>query len=88
MSLDANLLISEECDAVKAMLVIKNKQYGNSALDPLRVFSKLGTAEQINVRLDDKLSRLARGTGETEDVELDIIGYLILKRVGKKLGVL
>ena len=41
--------------------------------------------EQIDVCLDDKLSRIARGTNfENEDPELDIIGYLILKRVAKK----
>ena len=40
--------------------------------------------EQIDVRLDDKLSRIMSGQGdEDEDVEQDIIGYLILKRVAK-----
>ena len=33
-----------------------------SALDPLRIFSKADTTEQINVRIDDKLSQIARGT--------------------------
>jgi len=36
--------------------------------------------------LDDKLSRIMRGHefGE-EDVEFDLVGYLVLKRVAKKL---
>lgn len=80
-------LIAAECDAVKAMLLAKNAAYGNSALDPVRVFSRADAGEQIRVRLDDKLSRLARGSGqETEDVEADIIGYLILLRVHRRLG--
>lgn len=84
--MNAQELIAAECEAVKAMLLAKNKAYGNSALEPLRVFSRAEPLEQINVRLDDKLSRLARGSGtETEDVEQDIIGYLILKRVAKKV---
>jgi hypothetical protein len=33
------------------------------------------------VRIDDKMSRLVRGEAAGEDVELDLIGYLILKRV-------
>lgn len=42
--------------------------------------------EQIRVRLDDKLSRLARGSAAGEDVELDLLGYLILLRVARKMG--
>lgn len=61
------------------MLKEKNKKYGNSALHPVRVFSKADAKEQLKVRLDDKISRLVRGTGDdTEDVYLDLTGYLIL----------
>lgn len=61
------------------MLKAKNKKYGNSALHPIRVFSKADAKEQIKVRLDDKISRLVRGnTEEDEDVYLDLTGYLIL----------
>ena len=64
---------------VRNMLIEKNAAYGNSALDPVRVFSKAGTAEQIKVRIDDKLSRIARGTEfPGEDVIDDLLGYLVL----------
>lgn len=59
-------------------LAQKNKAYGDSALDPLRVFSKASTTEQLRVRLDDKLSRLSRGAAAGEDAEVDMVGYLIL----------
>jgi hypothetical protein len=78
--------IAEECDAVKAMLMAKNEAYGNSALDPIRCFSKAPIDEQIKVRLDDKLSRLSRGHAAGEDVEQDIIGYLVLLRVHRRLA--
>jgi hypothetical protein len=78
-------LIGEECDAVKWMLLEKNKAYGNSALDPVRVFSRASSEEQILVRIDDKLSRIARGSAVGEDVILDLIGYLILLRVQRKV---
>ena len=78
-------LIAAECDAVKAMLLQKNHAYGNSALDPVRVFSKADTVEQILVRLDDKLSRIKRGTCSGEDVTSDLIGYLILLRVASRV---
>lgn len=77
--------IAAECDAVKSMLLVKNKAYGSSALDPLRIFSKASTEEQIRVRIDDKLSRLARGAAAGEDVESDLIGYLVLLRVQRRL---
>lgn len=86
--MDAQKLIAQECDEIKAMLLAKNLAYGNSALDPVRVFSRATTDEQIRVRLDDKLSRLSRGSGaETEDVIADILGYLVLLRVSQKLNI-
>lgn len=82
--IDTQNAIRAECDKLCEMLLAKNRAYGNSALEPLRVFSKSSTEEQILVRLDDKLSRLARGSGkETEDVISDILGYLILLRVAR-----
>jgi len=83
---DVAALIASECDAIKAMLLAKNAAYGNSALDPVRVFSKASTDEQIRVRLDDKLSRLMRGSNAGEDVEADIIGYLVLMRAHRALA--
>lgn len=82
----AQRLITEECDELKALLLAKNSAYGNSALDPVRIFSKADAAEQIRVRLDDKLSRIKRGSAAGEDVEKDILGYLILLRVLRKRG--
>ena len=67
-------------------LIEKNKQYGNSALEPVRIFSKADTGEQLKVRIDDKLSRLARGKGNTEDTVLDLMGYLVLLRVSENRG--
>lgn len=76
--------IAIECDLVKELLLKKNAAYGSSAFDPVRVFSKTDQVEQIKVRIDDKLSRLMRGTAAGEDVELDLIGYLILLRIAKR----
>ncbi len=68
-------------------LVMKNKSYGNSVLNPLRLFSKADDYEQLMVRIDDKLSRLERGNFEHEDrIELhkDLMGYhaLVLVKLG------
>ena len=79
-------LIADECDALKAMLLAKNIAYGNSALDPIRVFSRASNVEQILVRIDDKLSRLAHGSAAGEDVTLDLLGYIILLRIALRAG--
>ena len=72
-------------DEIVSTIVSKNEQYGDSALNPLRVFSRADRLAQIDVRIDDKLSRIARGNGKgNEDAELDLIGYLLLKRVAKR----
>lgn len=72
------------CDDIKGMLLDKNRAYGNSALDPVRIFSKCDPSEQIKVRIDDKLSRLINQSDKNDDKEdtlKDLIGYLILLHI-------
>jgi len=73
--------IRTECALVLDMLLAKNAAYGDSALNPVRIFSRADPVEQIRVRIDDKLSRMARGAAAGEDVVLDLIGYLVLLRI-------
>ena len=81
------VLIAKICDDIRDLLLRKNQAYGNSALEPIRVFSKANSCEQILVRIDDKLNRIKQGANilsEDEDVLQDLIGYLILLKVWKK----
>tara|TARA_R100000005_G_scaffold96214_1_gene81498 strand:+ start:3276 stop:3545 length:270 start_codon:yes stop_codon:yes gene_type:complete len=76
--------VAETAARVVNLLRIKNEQYGDSVQQPLRVFSKLDSQAGIRVRIDDKLSRLARGNDSIEsdiDIVDDLIGYLILLRM-------
>jgi hypothetical protein len=70
-----------ELSNIGAMLIAKNQRYGNSALDPVRIFSRADKREQIRVRIDDKLARLRNQEQDDEDAVLDLIGYLILLRL-------
>jgi len=65
------------------LLKQKNEAYGNTALNPPNIFSKLDSTEAICARLDDKLSRIKnRGINDkTEDTLDDIIGYLFLLKM-------
>jgi hypothetical protein len=77
--------IATTCDNLKELLLAKNRKYGNSALSPLRIFSKADVVEQIRVRIDDKLSRLANPQAdEDEDVIQDLLGYLVLLQIAQK----
>lgn len=79
------LAILNECNRLAAMLIEKNRSYGNSALDPVRIFSQADNVEQLKVRLDDKLSRFARGKEYQGDNDLDdLMGYLVLLSIAKK----
>jgi hypothetical protein len=70
------------------MLQEKNVAYGDSALDPVRIFSKSNAIEQLLVRVDDKLSRFARGTEYPGDNDIDdLIGYLVLLKIAKERNV-
>lgn len=67
--------------SVREMLQAKNTAYGDSALSPVRVFSRASAVEQLLVRIDDKLSRMRRGHAAGEEIEKDLIGYLVLLRI-------
>jgi hypothetical protein len=70
---------------IQKMLIEKNRAYGDSALEPVRVFSKTETTEQLYVRIDDKLSRVQRGHEYPgDDTIFDLIGYLILLLISKE----
>ena len=72
------------CDEIKELLLAKNRLYGDSALNPVRIFSKEDALTQIKVRMDDKLSRIrTMDPSDTEDAYLDLMGYLVLHRVAK-----
>lgn len=82
---DVTTAIAVVCEEIRRMLVTKSRAYGDSALNPLRIFSRADPLEQLNVRIDDKLSRIARGRELAgDDTELDLIGYLVLRRVARR----
>lgn len=81
---DTQRQIRAICDQIKHLLLEKNERYGDSALNPTRIFSKANTIEQLCVRIDDKLSRISKGAGllaADEDVVNDLIGYLVLLKI-------
>jgi hypothetical protein len=75
--------VQEVLDSIEKMLIEKNRKYGNSALEPLGVFSQLSAKEGLLIRIDDKLKRIKNGSLEKddEDVVNDLIGYLVLLKI-------
>ena len=83
---DVQQAIHEVCTDMAMFLIEKNTSYGNSALDPVRIFSRASPVEQLNVRIDDKISRKMRGDEYAgDDDEKDLVGYLLLKMVERRL---
>ena len=68
---------------ITEMLIAKNQKYGNSAIEPLGIFSELTPEEGLKVRIDDKLKRIKNGSldKDDEDVINDLIGYLVLLKI-------
>ena len=77
--------IANTCEDIKTLLLEKNAKYGNSAVEPINVFSKQDNAAAICARIDDKLSRIKNvGLNDaTEDTVDDLIGYLILLKIAR-----
>lgn len=61
--------------SICSLLEYKNQKYGNSALEPLKVFS--GKSE-VGTRLDDKLARIKNSDVLKKNDVADMIGYLTL----------
>ena len=75
--------IATTCEDIKTMLLEKNAKYGDSAVEPISIFSKQDNAAAICARIDDKLARIKnKGINDkTEDTIDDLIGYLLLLKM-------
>lgn len=77
--LDTQEKIKEMCDSIKDLLLYKNEMYGDSAINPEKIFYKGDNTTSILVRLNDKISRIKHNKDDprVNDVA-DVIGYCIL----------
>ena len=78
--------IKQKCKELEDLLLTKNEKYGNSALEPLNVFSEANAVAGIKMRIDDKLKRIKNAglCDATEDTLQDLAGYLILLMIAKE----
>ena len=81
--METDKIIEKVCEDIKELLLKKNRDYGDSALNPKNVFSQGDVFESLGSRIDDKLMRIQNVgvNDETEDTISDLIGYLILYKV-------
>ena len=72
--------IAELTEAMRDLLLYKNQKYGDSALNPKKIFYKGDARNSILIRLDDKLGRIMANTNDTPRINdiADIIGYCTL----------
>ena len=72
--------IHEIMEAMKDLLLYKNQKYGDSAINPKKIFYKGDSTNSILIRLDDKIGRIMSNTEEKPRVNdvADIIGYCTL----------
>lgn len=70
-------------DNFKTFLLEKNKRYGDSAINPIQVFSNESAEEQIRARLDDKLRRIKNSDELRKNDVSDLFGYTALLMISK-----
>ena len=75
--------ISCICDELENFLHIKNTRYGDSALSPIQIFSKLDITNSLYVRIDDKINRIKNSEELRKNDIVDLIGYLVLLCIDK-----
>lgn len=72
--------IKDILEGMKDLLLYKNQKYGDSAINPKKIFYKGDSTNSILIRLDDKIGRVMSNTEEKPRVNdvADIIGYCTL----------
>jgi len=71
--------ITQVFNSMRDLVIEKNLRYGDAALAPKRIFSKLDAGEGIKVRMDDKISRIMNSDGAIRKNDVaDLMGYLVL----------
>lgn len=71
------------CGNFAKFLKEKNRRYGDSAISPMKIFSKSEAGSQICNRLDDKLGRIKNSTELKKNDCSDILGYMVLLMIEK-----
>ena len=78
MSEETERKIDIVCQNLAAILKNKNRKYGDSALNPVKVFSKSDNTSSLHVRADDKVSRIKNSEELDQDDVFDLMGYCVL----------
>lgn len=71
-------------DNFKEFLLAKNRMYGDSALNPAMIFSRISPDAQIRNRLDDKLNRIKNSDELRKNDCADVFGYIALLMIQNK----
>jgi len=70
--------ISETFNSLRDVVLEKNKRYGDSALNPIGIFSKGDAIAALCCRLDDKISRVKNSEELRKNDLADVCGYIVL----------
>jgi hypothetical protein len=80
---DENTSIRRTFLSLHDLLQFKNKRYGNSSLEPIKVLSKADNTTGLLQRADDKIARIKNSPELRKNDVADLIGYLVLICVSK-----
>ena len=70
-------LTKEVISDLSSLLERKGKNYGDTLLEPVNIFSQnTSLTDGIDLRLDDKMARIKYSSCYKEDTYMDIAGYL------------
>lgn len=70
--------IQEVTESLNSLLQYKNINYGDAALNPLKIFSKADASNSIALRIDDKINRVLNSSELRKNDVVDCLGYLVL----------
>lgn len=73
-------------NGMRDLVLEKSKRYGDSALNPIKCFSKVSADESIRIRLDDKLKRIMNASEIRKNDALPILSDIFRSFVSRVIG--
>lgn len=70
--------VNKITEGLNGLIQYKNKNYGDSAINPLKIFNKVESNNAIEIAIDNKISRIQNAESLRKNDITDLVCYGIL----------
>lgn len=70
--------VTKITEGLNSLIQYKNKNYGDAAINPLKIFNKAESNNAVEIALDNKISRIQNADAVRKNDLTDLVSYGIL----------